>query len=82
MDITFKFYKTKERNEQKCIDIINSTLFNIYINSLSYLEQKPEYSIYPGDKIDIFLWGDKIIFALKTKNKKDDVFDFLNEALT
>ena len=73
LDIEFKFDKTKEKNEQKCFDIIKNTLFNIYINSLIYLEQKSDYSIYPGDKIDIFfLWGDKTIFALKTKNKKEN----------
>ena len=82
LDIEFKFDKTKEKNEQKCFDIIKNTLFNIYINSLIYLEQKSDYSIYPGDKIDIFfLWGDKTIFALKTKSKKDEVFDFLYQTL-
>ena len=46
------------------------------------MEQSSEYSTYPGDEIDIlFVWGDKIIFKLKTKNKKDEVLDFLNVLL-
>ena len=82
LDIEFKFYKTKEKDEQKCVNLIKSALLNIYLNSFTYLEQSSEYSTYPGDEIDIlFVWGDKIIFKLKTKNKKDEVLDFLNELL-
>ena len=78
LEIEYKYYKAKEKQENKCFELIKTTLMNIFMNSMAYAEQNQ--SIYPCDKIDIlFLWGDKTIFNMKTKNKKDEVLDFLNE---
>ena len=82
LDINFKYYRTKDKKEDKCFNMIKSTLLNIYMNSIAYSETNQNLSINPCDKIDIlFLWGDKTIFGMKTKNKKDEIFDFLNEFL-
>ena len=78
LDIEYKYYKAKNKQENKCYELIKTTLMNIFMNSMTYAEQNQ--SLYPCDRIDIlFLWGDKIIFNMKTKNKKDEVFEFLNE---
>ena len=80
LDIGFKYYKTKDKIQGKCFNMIKNTLLNIYMNSITYLENNPNIPFYPCDKIDIlFLWGDKTIFQIKTKQKKDIIFDFLNE---
>ena len=78
LDIEYKYYKAKDKEENKCYELIKTTLMNIFMNSMTYAEKNQ--SLYPCDKIDIlFLWGDKMIFSLKTKNKKDEVSEFLNE---
>ena len=82
LDIGYKYYRTKDKKESKCFDMIKSTFLSIYMNSMTYSEQNQSLLIYPCDKVDIlFLWGNKTIGSLKTKYEKDNTFDFLNELL-
>ena len=80
LEIGFKYFRSKDKQENKFYNMIKSSLLNIYLNSISYLEKNLNTSMYPCDKIDVlFLWGDKLRFQMKTKNKKDELLDFLNE---
>ena len=53
LDINFKYYRTKDKKEDKCFNMIKSTLLNIYMNSIAYSETNQNLSINPCDKIDI-----------------------------
>ena len=80
LEIAFKFYKSKDKQEQKCHNMIKSILSNCYLISLTYLEKT--HVLYPCDKIEtIFIWGDKVIFDEKNRNIKDLFYEFLNEFL-
>ena len=80
LDIAFKYYKSKDKQEQKCYNMVKSVLSSCYLNSLTYLEKT--HVLYPCDKIEtIFIWGDKIIFNEKNRNYKDLFYEFLNEFL-
>ena len=82
LDIIIKYYKTKDKKESQCFNMIKNIILNLFLNNVVYAESNQALSLYPCDKIDfLFLWGDKKIFSLKTKNKKDDTLDFLNEFL-
>ena len=80
LDIAYKYYKSKDKKEQKCFEMIKSVILNIYLNSLKYLEKI--HSLYPCDKIEnILLWGDKILFNNTSRGFKDDFFYFMYEFL-
>ena len=82
LDIGFKYFKVKGEKENNCYNMVKNILIDIYINSTAYYAQSHNKSLFPCDRIDIlFLWGDKTIFGIKTKNKKDESLDFLNEVL-
>ena len=81
-DIIFKYYKAKDKKESQCFEMIKNILLNIFMNNMAYSENNKTLSPYPLDKVDfLFLWGDKKIFQIKTKNQKDQVLDFLNDFL-
>ena len=80
LEIAFKYYMSKDKQEQKCYEMIKSVIFNCFINSLSYLEKTR--SLYPCDKLEfLFLAGDKILFKEKNTLNKDLCFNFLSEFL-
>ena len=80
LDIAYKYYKSKDKKEQKCFEMIKSVIINIYLNSLKHLEKT--HSLYPCDKIEtILLWGDKILFNNISRGYKDEFFYFMYEFL-
>ena len=80
LDLAFIYYRSHDKQERKCYEIIKSVILNCFLNSLSYLEKTR--IIFPCDKLEIiFLWGDKIIFNEKDTQNKDICFNFLSEFL-
>ena len=79
LDVMFKYFNSKDKNEDKFYNMMKTMLLNIYMNCINFSEKDQKLSFYPCEKIDIlFLWGNKTIFGVKTKHKKDLILDFLN----
>ena len=80
IDIAYQYYRSTDKIEEKCYNVIKNILFNCYLNSMDFLEKT--HSLYPCDKIEtLLLWGDKIIFNEKGRSGKEKLFDFLIELL-
>ena len=80
LDIAYQYYKTSDKNKEKCFSLAKNILLNIYMNSIQH--SKDLRFIIPCDKIEImFFWGDKIIFNEKSRKHKEIFYEFLSEFL-
>ena len=81
LDIAYNYFKSTDKKEQKCFEMIKTVILNIYLNSIIHLEKT--HSLYPCDKIEtILLWGDKMLFNQNSgRNYKDTFLDFMTEFL-
>ena len=77
----------KDENREKCFNIGQSLLVNIFTNSLSYIENNKDnvinYNfILPAAELEtVFIWGDKITTYDQNLQNKESIFEFLYQLL-
>ena len=78
LTLGFKFYKSDDKIQKKCYNIIKTIILNIFLNPL----ENESKTFYPFEQINvIFIWGDYLIFKDLDKKTDDSKYltDFLNE---
>ena len=76
--ITFENYRKKGKDEEEIFKLGKSIIVNLFINSLIYCEKQP--NLNPGNEIEtLLLWGTKTLQEEMTKEKKNLMFEFIQE---